>query len=168
MFPITFLRTQPNKYKYFLEHFQNCTKYFHSKKIFKHVFHPTKHSFMFTKTKKSILAIAKYWRVAPYLISFKTWIAPFIECKSRFVKEAFPLRSNDNEKGPLIHDQNWKSSFHIASVVVSRTKSLFLHMYLKMWSTIFLLFFRLEWNVWNQLVGKFLQPDRIFFFFLSR
>ena len=120
---------------------------------------------MFTKAKKSILAIAKYWCTSLYLISFKTWITPFIERKSHFVKGAFPLRSNDNEKGPLIHDQNWKSSFHIVAVVVSRTKSLFLHMYLKMWSIIFLLLFRLEWNVWNQLAGKFLQLDRIFFFF---
>ena len=106
-----------------------------------------------------------YWCMAPYLISFKTWIAPFIERKSHFVKGAFPLRSNDNDKGPLIHDQNWKSSFHIVAVVVSRTKSLFLHMYLKMWSTIFLLLFKLEWNVWNWLAGKFLQPNRGFFFF---
>ena len=121
---------------------------------------------MFTKTKKSILAIAEYWCMAPYLISFKTWIAPFIERKSHFVKGAFPLQSNDNDKGPLIHDQNWKSSFHIVAIVVSRTKSLFLYVYLKMWSTIFLLLFRLELNVWNRLAGKFLQPNRGFFFFL--
>ena len=99
------------------------------------------------------------------LIPFKTWITPFIERKSHFVKGAFPLGSNDNDKGPLIHDQNWKSSFHIVVVVVSRTKSLFLHMNLKMWPTIFLLLFKLEWNVWNWLAGKFLQLDRGFFFF---
>ena len=125
MFSITFLGTQSIEWKYFSEHFQKH-KIFSLKKIFLHAFHPTKHSFMFTK--KSILAIVKYWRVAPYLISFKWWTAPFIECKSRFVKGAFPLRSNDNDKGPLIDDQiNWKSSFHIVAVAVSRTKSLFLH-----------------------------------------
>ena len=124
---------------------------------------------MLMKTKKSILAIAKYWRVAPYLISFKTWIAPFIERNSRFMKGAFPLWSNDNDKGPLIHDKNWMSSFHIVVVVVSWTNSLFIHMHLKMWSTIFLLLFRLEWNVWKQLAGKFLQLDRgLFFFFFNR
>ena len=82
------------------------------------------------------------------------------------MKGAFPLRSNDNHKGPLIHDQiNWKSSFHIVSIVVIRTKSLFLHMYLKMWSTIFLLLFGLEWNMWNRLVGNSFNHIEVFFFF---
>ena len=168
MFSITFIRTQPNKKNIFRSIFKTTQDIFFLKTYFNMFsIQPIKHCFMFTKTKKSILAITKYWRVAPYLISFKRWITPFIERKSRFVKGAFPLRSNDNHKGPLIHDQiNWKSSFHIVSIVVIRTKSLFLHMYLKMWSTIFLLLFWLEWNAWNCLVGKFLQSYRRFFIYL--
>ena len=95
--------------KIFCGSFLETHKIFSLKKIFLHAFYPTKHCFVFTQKKKKKFnpCNCKILTHGPLSYLFQEMKPPFIESKkSRFVKGAFPLRSNKMTKGPLIDETN--------------------------------------------------------------